>query len=507
MLEGNGKLRLGFGEVRTVVARVTPPSEGVVVRFAMLGSLADAALDADVAFTDQQGTARVRLYAPNREASFALQGRLESGEAAQLGVEVTSDSPRFGTVEIAPTYEGGRPVERWVAQARPLVPCEALDALPPPPDLETMPPMTAEGSVGAKLTIVNVTPDVQLSVVVWGGPYVRGCQEFPVGVAMTDLLAASVFAQNVKLDLEELFLRVAFPLDPTLRPGLADRFAQWGGAFLDRFRAPPEAGSETARGALALLLAMQKAVETTDGPTAAQEFGQKIAAWQAPVAALPGGLPNAKVAEWLTQTQAAITTSDEPFLTARFAVGADGAFRLRPTLFFGLPFSSIRGADGVASAVVQSFELNVDASDRFRSQGVITFQSNALVARAILDTLDVTAGTDDFYAQLETMVSCPDVGTLLAAGGFAYGACNAECAAERCRQALPGLWAGALPADASGVTFSFSSSGDASFDASLKPSGWGAGSWVGTLNDSLLDFELPVLGEAYSPPPGDAQMP
>ncbi|HEU4408467.1 MAG TPA: hypothetical protein VFS43_24610 [Polyangiaceae bacterium] len=489
--EGAVGLELGFGRVRPVRVRVSPPEAGLAVRFALIGDVADAALDAGRAVTDGTGEAfvappaeggggegprRVSLHASSREASFVLEARLDGGERAELGVTVSSLSKSAGSVAARPSYSGKRVIDGWVAQARPGETCASVGARPVPVrgGAGWLDELTVEGEGGDELAIDNLTPGEPFALLVWGGPYARGCQDVAAGVKTAKLLEVDVAAQNVELDTGSLRVSVTLRLDPASQAALAPTLDRWGASFLSAFQAgEPEAGPGV-RGAGALVEAMREHIGRTDA-AAADHFAANVTAAEiGALAALP--MPNAEVSGWLQGARALLEGAASAPLSGGVRALGGGAFWLDAAALLGVPFGDVAGA-GVAG-----FGLVADsATDRIAASGEVGFNHGALLAVAIARSLGVDP--DAFDATLRGAVSCPDVAEALRGAGAFLPACDEACAVAYCEGALEIMWDAARTAGAGEVAFSFAILGAANFDDRPALTSWSEGTWSGEIAD------------------------
>jgi hypothetical protein len=498
--ESESELRLGFRRQEDVIAQVTPAAEGVLVRFALLGETADAALGSSEVATTADGRAVVSLYTPSREANFVLRARLAEGAVAERGVAVTSAEPGAAQIEVEPSYVGTRTIPGWVAQVRPGRACEAPDALPPPPT--GRPPLTVAGGFEGTLTLYNVPPGAPLSLVVWGGPLARGCSDLPAGVPTGAFVSANVTAQNVKLNLAGLELPFALGLE-TVPPTFPPLLAAWSLAFSAPFRAGDEGEAEPLRGAAALLAAMREGLDPAN-VAGRQTFGEKIPAWKPRLATLSGGMPNAAVAGWLNGASGVLGGGPAVAGRAVASGGPGGRYRLADATLFGVP------AVDVAGATIDDVDLTFDANDLVTVRGTASFDRAALLAGAVARFLGVAPASAAFDELLYGMVSCEAVADVLTNGGAGEafegcgtscdaGACRA-CAAELCRGALGAMWGAASTAGARPFELTFSGSATAEVGAMLEPAGWRQGAWVGAVIDAESQAPVAELsGPARSP--------
>jgi hypothetical protein len=509
-------LQIGFGRVEPIVVRVTPPAEGVAVHFAMLGEVADAALNAGRAVTDaagrayveagaqaEVGTRNVELHASSRDTSFVIEARLDGGERAELRVVVSSSKEPAGSIVARPAYTGKRPVDHWVVQARPNALCSELGGLSEPtPESGWAEGLTVEGPKGEELTINNLAPGEPIALLAWGGPYARGCADVTAGVTTAKALNVDVPAQNVALDVSGLDVDVSFGLDAASVPAVEAMIDDWTVAFLSPFQSNVPADTEGVRGAAALLEAMRQDITSTGEANAAAFLANAEAqGWQAELATLAGGMPNATVRAWLegaVDKMRADGALREPFRGDISSAGG-GAFTIAAYRLLSLPFGSIAGAK------MTGFGLVVDSNaDRIAVTGNANFNHGALLERAIVRHLG--QGSSGFKAALLAAVACEGPGGVAAAitnddADAAYPGCKAACVADHCKNALTAMGEAALTTAAGGVAFSFTISGAASFDLeTLALEAWQEGTWAGQFLDSSSEPKAAPVGTARATP-------
>lgn len=513
-----GTLELGFGRVVPVKVRVSPPEEGVSVRFALVGDVADAALDTGRALTDVSGEAfapppagsaeplTISLHASSRDASFVLEARLDSGEMAELGVTISSRSMPAGSVAARPTYSGKRAIGGWVAQARPGETCALLGApaVPAPGGPGWVEGLTIEGGLGGDLTINNLTPGEPFALLVWGGPFARGCQDVASGVKTAKLLEIGLAAQNVDLDLRSLQVSVSLGLDESAKAGVTSTVDDWAKNFLRAFEPiSGNEGDEGTRGANALIDAMGNHIARADQTAASNFFGNILPNKIAALADLPEGMPNEKVSAWLGGAKALVGAAlPEPFRADVRALGG-GSFALDPSSLLGVPFLDVEGAS------VAGFGLAADSpTDRIAASGGVNFNRGALLAAAIARSLGVDPRSFT-TTTLSTAVSCESVANVLTNGGLApiYSTptgttCFEACAVTHCEGALAAMWNAARTVDEGGIAFTFAISGAATFGPTLALDGWQGGTWEGELTDTQAGT-VSLDGAATATRPGE----
>lgn len=150
---------------------VTPPGRQVV-RLALIGDAADAALSQSAVTTGEDGRAEFFITASSTATAFAVRGTVGAATSARLNVSVGSAG--FANLDISGTYTGKRVPSEWVASIHNGAACASFANLP-----DDGYPSVTGSTLNGKLTLAHVPINAVQSVVLRGDHSIWGCKDVP----------------------------------------------------------------------------------------------------------------------------------------------------------------------------------------------------------------------------------------------------------------------------------------------------------------------------------------
>ncbi|HEX6276959.1 MAG TPA: hypothetical protein VFZ53_28155 [Polyangiaceae bacterium] len=192
-------------DLKVVVTPIEPPR---TVRFALLdgaGSVADGSLDRTEATTNALGEAVVEVTAPSIPTTFDVRAMVGTFQTTR-NVQVRAN----GTAElvIEPSYAGGRPVTRWVAEVYDdgVTTCADLEGNPPVGD---EPSHSVTVDAGEPIVIEDVVVGKPLAVTLRAEHFAGGCSGVDgVVEGQPNSVTVTVTNRPVQLDQSEVTLRL-----------------------------------------------------------------------------------------------------------------------------------------------------------------------------------------------------------------------------------------------------------------------------------------------------------
>lgn len=472
-----GPASLAPRQALSLTVRADPPGP-FKVRFTLptddASAPLDAVLDGSVSTTDANGEARVLLTAPSTGTSFVV--RASIGDLATIRELLVVDTGST-SVLVKPAYSGRRPIESWVASARPNETCASATGLVPSDGTVTAPAVGRD----EEPLIRDVPAGVPLAIVLRSGHFVSGCasvEMLPAGLEDRPS-SVEVTVLDRPIDLTQTKLAVSF--------GLATPGAAWGNLL-----------TSSTEAIQASLLA-----GSVDDPEALLE-----AMWTSASASQRPGLDAARQAEgW------------DNLVRARWGGGASTHLR-SAVLAWLVPASAdfLRGGwllEGSLTPIDQkSAELDLakaaglsPARAGFTDPALLTWSAGAddnvvLGSGLYFSASRLLTGLGERWAlagyteapsagaALAEALDCTGLGGALTAAGadqaLAFDDCTATCLAELCRAAAARIWLRGREATSTTPTeLAITAAGAARVGDAAELSGI-EGSWVGELRGATV---------------------
>lgn len=443
------------------------------VALALDGNYGDASLDRTSSSVEGDH-ATFKLRAPTAPAAFSV---LASAGLARARLDVSVSRDGFATVRVTPSYKGKRPVP-IVAASTFFSKCSDLGSFP----AKDGAPLVV-GTNGETLVIPKVPAGSNLAVAVRIARYATGCVD-------VETLAPDAI-RDVTVPIYDLPLAVAsidvvssfsFTLTTTDRSALASALSPAIAQTLAGFF-PDSEGKR-------LLDAM---ADATGNPNDKGAFLAKRtqAGW------------DATVTSWLGAHGATMQSRTSGWLNAALPkVPGDLSGRLTGSGVDKATFvpSTFGAADATTSASVPGpFTIVADTDDTLKLTGSVSVSPSRLLAGAAGTEAKADApSATSVPVALATLIDCTGLATTLASGAYAYGTCDATCAASLCKKALVDHWEAALvlaDGKVQKLDVKVTASAGTQFDERAVPTSY-SGTWVGQLGSGIA-----AKGNATGAPP------
>ncbi len=442
---------------------VVEPAGVHTVRFALLPDRPnekpnDGSLDRAEVLTDESGRASVLLTAPSAPSAFAVRASVDEVDA-RLPVSVSDKG--YARLQLAPSYQGARAIDSWVASIRAGTTCSELGGFPPPDGALVA---TSSGDEGPLVHNVPVGPVIAVGV--RAGQYAYGCAN------VTDLANEEERVVAIQVADRPLVLGGTLALDLGVDETTKEWTAVLEGAITESLAAFRGESTDDA----ALLLSE---METQIGSaTARDEFANyritgNFDSIVLDALATPTQL-RGRASAWLTEGASTLDAPDT-FRGELDLSGSSGLFVLK----------SAGGVEADSSGFLGSatWTAQADLSDTIVLGGALLFQPTRWVT-ALADSAASGEYPDatGVASALAELLDCKTIGGELvdAAGGELYSGCNADCAEGLCEAALVSAWARAGNASSLLKSLNVGVTGAAEVDDEARPVALD-GTWVGTL--------------------------
>ncbi len=472
-------IKLSPKQTRVLNVVTTPPGS-FRVRFALLGTPADAVLSANEVPTGADGTAQVTLTASSTPTSFSVRASVVGkGQAlVQTLVGVSVSALGYTTLSVKPSYSGRRTVTQWTASVHTATQCSKLSGSPPPDgDLVTL------GNFEEPLSIEGVQIGVNLAVTLRAGHYIGGCADV-AALSEGDGNQVLVYASDRAVNFDDTHLALSFgPSD--VRPDFSK--------LMKAAESQAVSGllGTAASDVVALLDAMHDATPAADR----QAFADARAAqhWDAALGSAFGSGAATRLRDpvdrWMSAGLAAFDAPNT--FIGQLSPSGDGA-RLDLISVAQQPAATA----GFSSSTQSTW--SADTSDTLLLGTELRWvPSRLMTALALSPALLEFPSATSAPAALAQSVDCTLVAKTLLAHGATPGAalypsCEESCALSACTAGINALWSAASNASGAtvavlGVTAAGTAQvGDAAQVVSLH------GSWLGTLTQAA--DSAPVSG-------------
>jgi len=439
----------------------------------LAGNYLDAFLDTDNVDLGS-GHASITLQAPSAPTTFSV---IASAGPQTARLDVSVSATGFATVRVSVDYQGKRPVPIVAASAFLETTCAQLAGA------ATDGSPLVIGTYGEKLVIPSVPTDGRVAISVRIAHYATGCVDVTsLAPDETDDVTASVF--DLPLDLADTTLETRFTFTPDTNDGatLASYYEQYVGAAILQASFP-----STSTDATHLLDAMQSASTSPSQFAAARS--QK--SWDAAVASWIGQhAPSMhdRVVKWLQEA----SQNGAGDLIGH--VDGDPAKPIfTPTLIGTLDATKA----GISAPL--PFAWSGQPNDVLSISGNVTIVPSQLACLAADQRAqaDVPLATGVADALVTTM-DCTGLGTTLAQGGYAFGACDGACAGDLCSTAMANLWSSAsasLSKTSDALTLTISVAAPVTVGDAADVESY-AGSWVGTFGYATTQIATKGVAKA-----------
>jgi len=457
----------------------TPPASQIRVRFALLGSdaqadaMLDAVLDATDVQTDAQGIAHVTLIAPSKPTTFSVRASNPRSSGDWQGVTVNTTGTT--SLRVQPSYTGERPISKWTATAKAGVSCSDLPGNPPPDG-----DFVVSAKPGAKLVLTKVPVRVNLAVTVRAGHYVGGCVNV-LALSEGDDTQVLVYASDRALNLAATNLSLSF--------GASDAHPAFDKLLQSSIAAAETALLGDAKNDVAALLEdMREAAPSGDR----EEFdvARTGNGWDSALenAFGKGGARRMRdpALRWLSAGVAALNAPDA-LLGKLTASGSRATFTP----------SGVGGVSASDAGLVGPFAVtwSADSNDTVLLGMDLSWQASRLVsALALAPARAEFPEAQSVERALSLAVDCAEVGQVLVAAGTSPGAaftnCDQSCVVSACESALVRAWNRAR--DSSGAvsdTLSLTATAKAAVGDDARATAL-TGSWVGQLSTANDDAQV-----------------
>ncbi len=450
----------------------------------LLGDASNASLDRATVQADEAGRAVVTLTAPSQPAVFRLRAQL-GNLSAELPVAVSETG--FADLRVVPVYVGNREIEGWIADVVVGSSCElVLSALPADPGGFRV---TSAASAVPVVPSVPVGPKI-VAAVHWGDAstvIAAGCVQITlpkpgvVAEALVDVLDRPMALADAELD-------ATLSFSPEL--GGYASMLDAGSSLLAVSAFPAEPGLATL-----LLDAMGAAITSPNDATAFVEH-RETAQLDGALLTFLGGFD---AQDWCVALGTASTSmaladanSSSSLITGRLSGAPDAPDAVKFAL------ASWSGASAATLGVPSPLDLTWSGKpgDTLEISGVMPFSPTRLAGHWMQAQSASLYGASSPAQALAAELDCEAVGALVAP----FGACDADCAAQLCVDAIQDRWQIGLDASGSLGTVAIALSSQAHVDGTLLPVSF-AGTWSGML--SALGYGGTVGGTAtgQAPPP------
>lgn len=458
--DDGSSLQLSVGDVVAVSVTVLDvkgaPVSDAVVRFALLGDHADAALETSTESSDAAGHASARLHASSSTTAFVVRATVDGAPPSQRGVGVSGMG--FAKLSVLPSYPGKRTVKTWTASATVTGSCG--DAKGPRLDG----PLVASAPPGSPLVVAGVPVGSRVMVTLRSAQAIGGCLDIDDLTSGTDARTVTVPVANVPVIIRPGTFAMTLEMDPE---GVA--WSKLVDGWRTRFVAAFLGGAST--GAEGLLDTMASSLPT--GQSAAFQSARGIGGWDALVtSALGGAGPELFLSTWLPV--AISTTKLSPAALSGSVTANDTDASFAPTSLLGVDVSMLPAK--------KAFGWSSTPDDQISVTGEVDLPPSKVLAAAVA-TQALAGGAATMAEALGSTSVCPAVGVALKG----FPSCGSTCMRDLCASALATMWTRAKVADdATGmsatVTFA-AGAADPQVDDDAKLLSF-SGTWVGTLTDS-----------------------
>ncbi|HYQ16092.1 MAG TPA: hypothetical protein VEQ58_10045, partial [Polyangiaceae bacterium] len=418
-------------KVRASPARVYP------LRFSLPpsgGDPLDAVLDRDETNTDTDGIASVLLTAPSSPTDFEVLATV--GTLSQK-LPLSVKDAGFTTVQVDPRYPTNlRAVATWVGSAYAGKSCAELKGIPPEDGEIPGLPAGTEGPI-----IPDVPAGQRLAITVRSGHFVGGCTSVemlpPSPADRPQIVVVTVLNRPIDLSASSL----AFSLD-------LDAAAQTWSSHLG------ESGAHVLGGLLgtstddvdALLDAMRAA---SGDSTQAFESARKAEGWDTLLRSRWGQSASTKlrdvVSGWLAAGRQSFAAARHPFSGLLTPLGHPQDVNAASTAL--LTLQTVAGLDATSAGFVDPANAawSAGADDTVLLNTDLYFVRSELAA-ALAEAAALASDSSATSAPeaLSHSLDCVGIASALTAVGseaeLAYAACDADCLASSCEDALSALW-------------------------------------------------------------------
>jgi hypothetical protein len=467
-LAGNGALTLTAGTEYELALEVLPLGRHTI-RLALVGDAGQAFLSEGIIDTDENGAApRVTLTVLEGNTEFTVRAAAGLVEAELRVVTLPAET---GTLVIAPQYAGNREVEQWVASVHVDKSCAELEGTPPP-DGDFM----VESAPGQPIRLANVPAGRRLAVVVRSDQVIAGCNDAaPIAAGAEANITLEV--TNRPMEVDSLALDVSFGL--FLNSDALPAFEE----LIYRAVSPMVSGASN--DLTAVLNAMGEAASS------------------------PQAFNNARVANDWTGVLIDNPLAGNGLRTLSRTWMQTGLNRLTPSDSFRGTLSSETGTTGtltIASVAglapeEAGFEaehptsIDTETNDIVRIGTTLMWQPSPLLANlAKLEAVVEFPEASTAAQALAQAFDCSEVATrLVAANQQSPFACNLDCFADLCAQAMVTLWSRVDGSDLPMIPWDISAAAQAELDDTAHPASLDGG-WAGSL--PVPDFgTAPMTGD------------
>jgi len=450
----SGPLVLAPGQFASLVVSTTPPAS-YEIAFRLVGESLDASLDAATLVASEDGTALLSLRAPSHSAAFAVHATIKDGPTAELVVSVSDQG--FSALHVLPKYEGGRPVDSWVALAAPGTTCEALAAMLP---ADPAGALTNTASPSEPLFLTNAPVGPTLAVVARAGHFAWGCTDV-MGLTAGTVRDVDVYVTNKPLDPKSKVLDVALGFAPDEKNWgaiLAEHRAQMAAAFTSK-------GSEPKT----LLAAFLEAAPAAEGFAAAASEYDWLAAFEERYALMP-----------VSPAASLFALADAPLAETPLLRGQVEALDASHALFQVHAVGAL-SAEASGAPTEYLMTLGIDPSDNVHLGGSLFLMPSRYVGAQMTEALG--ASVPQWLSDFLGCSGLPLVG---------IPACDGTCIQQVCELAFTKLWDRALDASANAnapAEIPLKVSGKANFDDDATLTGF-EGSWLGQVHAGELSAKV-----------------
>lgn len=467
----SGDLTLTAGAEQELSLEVLPLGRHTI-RLALVGDAGQAFLSKSIIQTDDRGVAEpVTLTVLEGNTAFTVRAAAGRVEAELRVVTLRADT---GTLLIAPQYAGNREVDQWVASVHVGKSCDELEGTPPP-DGE----IAIESPRGQMIRLSNVPAGQRLAVVVRSEQIIAGCNDVaPITTGAEANVRLEVIDRPMQVD--DLALDVNFGLFLT-----SDALPAFD-ELIYRAVSPMVAGASN--DLTAVLNAMGDAASS------------------------PQAFSNARVAnDWTGVLLANMnsTLAGNGLRTLSRTWMQTGLDRLSPSDAFRGTLSTEDGIVGtlsiasVAGLVPEEagFEadhptsIDTETNDILRIGTTLMWRPSPLLANlAKLEAVVQFPEATTAAQALAQAFDCSNVATrLVAANQQSPFACNLDCFADLCSQAMVTLWSRVDGSDLPMIPWNVSAAAQAELDDTAHPASLDGG-WAGSL--PVQDFgTAPMTGD------------
>lgn len=423
-LVGSSVITLGLGERVTVEVELHDaagaPVPGESLSFSLDGTPADASIDAVEASTDAAGAARVNLVGGASAASFRL--RVSHPRARLVFVDV-SVGAAFGTLRVAPTYEGSRAIDRTIIHVFTDRSCDAA---------------VVDPSGGRERALADGAREVELAALPLGLTYTVLAR----GESSSGALYAAGCASDVTLMAD---------LPTTVPLTLLDTALGYDGSYqlqlsLDASRAIESAGGEaalaaalggTAGDSARMLDALAAMLEATGETSEAARLRADRALGEAAIALeldARSAAPSAALAVRVRDAEAILSTLS---LGGWLSIGLTGAPSLRlDTMVVGGPDTSV--ALDPADFLGAGTELAATLDMETETLGIDRLALDTHLGALVVSVLEARAREEGRPSLAEALDvgTCDALSAFVAADAARAAACDATCQATACHASI-----------------------------------------------------------------------